>query len=88
MDQTSSLSSSRFHEWPEAALQSVAHHFLGKAGMPEEVLQGRACVEWSAEELVVESVEFSGFFWDCLFYFWFLASFEMAEICLNGAEYV
>ena len=29
-----------FHEWPDAALQSVAHHFLGKQGMPEEVLAG------------------------------------------------
>eukprot|EP00913_Durusdinium_trenchii_P019788 g18601.t1 len=29
-----------FHEWPDAALQSVAHHFLGKIGMPENVLNG------------------------------------------------
>ncbi|CAJ1340379.1 unnamed protein product [Effrenium voratum] len=29
-----------FHEWPEAALQSVAHHFLGKIGMPDQVLTG------------------------------------------------
>eukprot|EP00435_Cladocopium_sp_Y103_P015227 s2958_g3.t1 len=29
-----------FHEWPDAALQSVANHFLGKTGMPDEVLKG------------------------------------------------
>ena len=30
----------RFHEWPDAALQSVANHFLRKTGMPDEVLKG------------------------------------------------
>ena len=35
----------RFHEWPDAALQSVAHHFLGKQGMPEDVLGGRDVLE-------------------------------------------
>ncbi|CAE7490614.1 Dnah7 [Symbiodinium necroappetens] len=35
-----------FHEWPDAALQSaddsaeVANHFLGKTGMPDDVLKG------------------------------------------------
>ena len=34
----------RFHEWPDAALQSVANHFLGKTGMPDEVLKGTGCI--------------------------------------------
>eukprot|EP00931_Biecheleriopsis_adriatica_P056393 TRINITY_DN33417_c0_g1_i2.p1 TRINITY_DN33417_c0_g1~~TRINITY_DN33417_c0_g1_i2.p1 ORF type:complete len:3028 (-),score=718.43 TRINITY_DN33417_c0_g1_i2:3957-13040(-) len=29
-----------FHEWPDAALQSVANYFLGKTGMDPHVLEG------------------------------------------------
>jgi len=29
-----------FHEWPDAALQSVANYFLGKMGMEDQVLKG------------------------------------------------
>ncbi|CAJ1411101.1 unnamed protein product [Effrenium voratum] len=46
-----------FHEWPEAALQSVAHHFLGKIGMPDQVLTGVVNICVAMQKSVFELAE-------------------------------